>query len=213
MSAISINQTVTSPRHVWLGWASVGLSEAWFGMLMGMMGMLPMVGMLVGQESAGAGFVVHLLISVFIGAVYGLVAGRFSLSWSAALVGGLINGVVWWVLGALIFMPLILGMNEMVFVIGQPQWMSLVGHILYGLVTALVFTALARRPNSPFFLNATAGSKVARSFVLYRSHRRAARRMRISAWYLPCSPCSAPVALHQRHQAGRILGTPDASAY
>jgi len=89
--------------------------------------------------------VVHLFISAFIGAVYGLVAGRFSLSWSAVLVGGLINGVAWWVLGALILMPLLLGMNEMVFVIGNPQWLSLVGHILYGLITALVFTALARR--------------------------------------------------------------------
>jgi uncharacterized membrane protein YagU involved in acid resistance len=147
MSAISIDQSrsITPARLAGLGALGGLAGGVVFGMLMGMMGMLPMVGMLVRQESAGIGFVVHLLISAFIGAVYGLVAGRFTLSWGAALAGGLINGVVWWVLGALILMPLMLGMNEMVFVIGQPQWMSLVGHILYGLVTALVFTALARR--------------------------------------------------------------------
>ena len=147
MSAISTNQSrsIAPARLAGLGALGGLAGGVVFGMLMGMMGMLPMVGMLVRQESAGVGLVVHLLISAFIGAVYGLVAGRFSLSWSAALVGGLINGVAWWVLGALILMPLLLGMNEMVFVIGNPQWLSLVGHILYGLITALVFTALARR--------------------------------------------------------------------
>jgi hypothetical protein len=44
-----------------------------FGMLMGMMGMLPMVGMLIRVQNALAGFIVHMVISAFIGAVYGLV--------------------------------------------------------------------------------------------------------------------------------------------
>jgi uncharacterized membrane protein YagU involved in acid resistance len=147
MTAISIKQgkSIAPARLAGLG-ALGGLAGGLlFGMMMGMMGMLPMVGMLVGQESAAIGLVVHLLISAFIGAVYGLVAGRYTLSWGAALAGGLVNGVIWWVLGALVLMPLLLGMNEMVFVIGQAQWMSLVGHILYGVATALVFTALARR--------------------------------------------------------------------
>jgi uncharacterized membrane protein YagU involved in acid resistance len=147
MSAISIQSTrsISPARLAGLGAIGGLAGGVVFGAMMGMMSMLPMVGMLVRQESAFIGFIVHMLISAFIGAVYGLVAGRFSLSWGAAWIGGVINGVVWWVLGALILMPLLLGMNEMVFVIGQAQWMSLVGHILYGLVTALVFTALARR--------------------------------------------------------------------
>ena len=46
-----------------------------FGMMMGMMGMLPMVARLVQQDNALAGFGVHMLISAFIGAVYGDRAG------------------------------------------------------------------------------------------------------------------------------------------
>jgi uncharacterized membrane protein YagU involved in acid resistance len=147
MSAISIDSTKSIAPARLAGLGAVGglAGGVVFGMMMGSMGMLPMVGMLVGQESAFIGFIVHMLISAFIGAVYGLVAGRFSLSWGAALVGGVVNGAVWWVLGALILMPLLLGMNEMVFVIGQAQWMSLLGHILYGVAAAAVFTALARR--------------------------------------------------------------------
>lgn len=42
-------------------------------------------------------------------------------------------------------MPLMLGMSQMVFAIGQEQWLSLMGRIIYGLVTAFVFIPLVRR--------------------------------------------------------------------
>jgi len=113
--------------------------------MMAVMGMLPMVGMLIRQENAFVGFIVHMGISAFIGAFYGLVISRFDNSSRTAVIGGVINGVVWWALGALILMPLGLGMTDMVFAIGQPQWMSLLGHIIYGLITAFVFRYLARR--------------------------------------------------------------------
>lgn len=116
-----------------------------FGMMMAMMGMLPMVGMLVGQDSTVVGFIVHMAISAFIGAVYGLVISRFANTATVAAVGGIGNGIVWWVLGALVMMPLLLGMGEMVFVIGETQWWSLAGHIIYGLITAFVFLVLRRR--------------------------------------------------------------------
>lgn len=116
-----------------------------FGMMMAMMGMLPMVGTLVGQESAVIGFVVHMGISAFIGAVYALVISRFSNTTAVAAAGGVLNGIVWWVLGALMMMPLFLGMSEMLFVVGETQWWSLLGHIIYGLVTAFAFLALRHR--------------------------------------------------------------------
>jgi uncharacterized membrane protein YagU involved in acid resistance len=147
MSTTTIDQKVnTSATMLATSGAIAGLAGgAIFGVMMGMMGMLPMVGMLVRQENAVVGFIVHLLISAFIGAVYGLVAGRFPNNATTAIIGGIANGVVWWVLGALILMPLMLGMTQMVFVIGQAQWLSLMGHIIYGLVTAFVFIPLAKR--------------------------------------------------------------------
>lgn len=115
-----------------------------FGIMMAVMGMLPMVAMLVGSENAIVGFIVHMAISAFIGAIYGLVIVRFPNTLGVALGGGAANGVVWWVLGALILMPLMLGMSQMVFVIEQAQWTSLLGHIIYGIVTAIVFLTLRR---------------------------------------------------------------------
>ncbi|HLE13621.1 MAG TPA: hypothetical protein VI776_02650 [Anaerolineales bacterium] len=116
-----------------------------FGLMMGMMGMLPMVGMLVRQESAAVGFIVHMAISAFVGAVYGLVAGRLALSWAAAVAGGIIYGIIWWILGALIAMPILLGMSQMVLAVGRDQWFSLAGHLVFGIVTALAFIPLSKR--------------------------------------------------------------------
>jgi uncharacterized membrane protein YagU involved in acid resistance len=116
-----------------------------FGMLMGMMGMLPMVAMLVGLQSAAIGFIVHMAISAVLGAIFGLVAARFLTGWGSAIAAGLVYGVIWWVLGALILMPLMLGMSEMVLAIGTDQWFSLMGHLIYGAITAILFFPLSKR--------------------------------------------------------------------
>ena len=116
-----------------------------FGMLMGMMGMLPMVAMLVGSESALVGFIVHMAISALLGIIFGPGAARFLTGLGSAIVAGLVYGVIWWVLGALVLMPLMLGMSQMVLAIGPDQWMSLVGHLIYGAITAGLFIPLSKQ--------------------------------------------------------------------
>jgi len=117
-----------------------------FGMLMAMMNMLPMVAALVGSDNAIVGFVVHLVISAGIGGSFGLLAALLSLKGrTRLLVAGMIYGVIWWVLGALILMPLMLGMSAMVLQIGDTQWASLMGHAIFGLITGYVYAALGHR--------------------------------------------------------------------
>lgn len=116
-----------------------------FGMMMAMMGMLPMVAALVRSDNAIVGFMLHMVISASIGAFYGVAAAGLPAGWVPALLGGMVNGVVWWVLGALVLMPLMLGMTAMILVIGTGQWYSLMGHLLYGAVTALLYIPLRSR--------------------------------------------------------------------
>jgi uncharacterized membrane protein YagU involved in acid resistance len=116
-----------------------------FGMSMAMMGTLPMVGMLVGRQDPLAGLMVHLIISAIIGASYGVIASRLSYRWLVTSVAGAVYGAVWWVLGALVLMPLLLGMTQMMFLVGSAQWMSLIGHAIYGVVTALLFARLSQQ--------------------------------------------------------------------
>jgi uncharacterized membrane protein YagU involved in acid resistance len=130
---------------LWTGAVAGLIGGIPFGIMMGMMGMMPMIGMLVRVESAFAGVLVHAAISAITGAIYGFFAVRFPQTWRNAALGGFVYGIIWWVLGALILMPAMLGMFQMIFVIEQTQWMSLLGHIIFGEVLALSFFWLYHR--------------------------------------------------------------------
>ena len=146
MSTLSVQKL--DSRALWMGALAGIIGGIPFGLMMGMMGMMPMIGMLVRVESAIVGVIVHGVISAITGAIYGLLAVRFPLTWRNAAVGGFLYGVIWWVLGALILMPAMLGMFDMIFVIGQMQWMSLLGHIIFGEVLAFSFVWLYQRPSA-----------------------------------------------------------------
>lgn len=145
MSASTLSRQGLDTRDLWTGALAGIIGGIPFGIMMAMMGMMPMIGMLVRVESAFVGVLVHALISAITGAIYAIFAVRFSLTWRNAILGGMVYGVIWWVLGALILMPAMLGMFEMIFVIQQMQWLSLMGHIIFGVVLALAFVWLQRR--------------------------------------------------------------------
>lgn len=145
MTTATYSLTKVNTRNLWLG-ALGGLAGGVpFGMMMAMMGMMPMIGMLIRIENATVGFIVHMFISAVTGALYGHFAPAFSKTWGSAAIAGVVYGVIWWVLGALILMPLILGMTQMIFVIGQMQWLSLMGHIVFTVIMALVFKVMFAR--------------------------------------------------------------------
>jgi uncharacterized membrane protein YagU involved in acid resistance len=113
-----------------------------FGVQMAVGGMLPMVAGMIGSESVVIGFLLHLFISAFIGGTFGLIASRLPQSLLPQVAAGFVYGLVWWVLGALIIMPLVLGMGDMVLQIGDSQLMSFVGHGIFGIVMGVSFVLL-----------------------------------------------------------------------
>jgi xanthosine utilization system XapX-like protein len=114
-----------------------------FGILMQAIGMIPMVAMLVGSKSVVVGWLVHLAISSFIGASFAVLFGSRATQILPAALFGLGYGVVWWVLGGLLIMPARLGMG--VFTFNTMAWLSLLGHLVYGLAVGIVFALLSRR--------------------------------------------------------------------
>ncbi|MCA4134862.1 hypothetical protein [Arthrobacter sp. M4] len=117
-----------------------------FGILMAMMGMFTMIAGLVGSNSPWIGVGVHLVISVAYGLVLTLFFSRFLHSYGRGSIPGLVYGVILWVIGPLLVMPLMLGMP--VFGFNVTVMMSLVGHLLYGLVVALVAVWTFRRAHA-----------------------------------------------------------------
>ena len=137
----------TSPAQRALVGAVAGLAGGVvFWVMMGAMGMLPMVAMLVGSDSALVGFVVHMIISAIIGVGFGLVFGAKAATLQAGALWGAIYGAIWWVLGPLLIMPSMMGVGpQFGMALSMPMLMSLVGHLLYGVVTGLAYPPLLRR--------------------------------------------------------------------
>ncbi|MFM9432823.1 hypothetical protein [Arthrobacter sp. MP_2.3] len=108
-----------------------------FGVLMAMMGLLPVIASMVGSNSAVVGFGVHLMISVLIGLGLTVLFGnRFLTGYGRGALVGLGYGAIWWVLGPLMIMPVMMGMP--LFAIDLTALMSLMGHLIYGVILGLV---------------------------------------------------------------------------
>jgi len=114
-----------------------------FGLMMQMMDMIPMVAMLVGSESVAVGWLVHLAISAFIGATFGLLLGSRATTLLTGIGYGTAYGILWWVLGALIAMPAKLGMP--VFNLDTTAQRSLLGHMVFGAILGTVVALINRR--------------------------------------------------------------------
>ena len=113
-----------------------------FGMMMQMMGMIPMVAMLAGSESAAVGWGVHLTISLVFGVAFGFAVQQIAGRWAPTLAAGLGYGVFLWVIGPLLLMPAKLGMPILQF--NDVVWQSLMGHMIFGLVLAACTVAIVR---------------------------------------------------------------------
>ena len=114
-----------------------------FGIMMAAMGMMPMIAMLIGSESVLVGWVIHFLISAFIGATFGVLLGGTSTNVVRGLGWGLAYGALWWVLGPLLIMPALMGMPLLM--IDGMTLMSLVGHLIYGAILGVVYVWYAQR--------------------------------------------------------------------
>ena len=119
-----------------------------FGMMMQLM-MPPMIGMigsLVGAPNLG--WLVHLIFSAIIGAGFGVgltVLGQTTLGWGAAIGLGLVYGILWWIIGPLLIMPTWLGMGpQFGMAFSGDMLMSLMGHLIFGAVTAAVYKLIVR---------------------------------------------------------------------
>ena len=105
------------------------------GMQMGN-GMLDMVGGMISAD-AFIGFILHIIISAVAGALYTAVFVN-NVNLGSALVnivvGGLIYGIIWWVVGGNIIAPAVSGGDVLQLSLGP----SFYGHIIFGHLLAFI---------------------------------------------------------------------------
>jgi hypothetical protein len=109
-------------------------------------GILPKVAGLDTSYAGARGLLIHLVISALIGASYGLLFRNEASSLGLGVAWGWLFGLIWWYLGPLTFLPMLLT--------GEIDWRPeaasallplLPGHLIYGATTAFVFLLLERR--------------------------------------------------------------------
>jgi uncharacterized membrane protein YagU involved in acid resistance len=135
-----------SLRAIGLGIVASIVGGLLFTLVMVGTGALPVVASLVGMSSDAVGFAVHMGISAIIGASYGVLFRREVYNYGSGLAWGLVYGLIWWFLGPLTIMPLLLGLPlqwELADILGS--YPSLVGHLLYGAGLALTYHLLTQR--------------------------------------------------------------------
>ena len=108
--------------------------------------MMAMVAMVVRSESLVVGWIYHLFNSALIGALFGWLLGGRVHGPGGGLLWGAVYGAVWWVLGGLVLMPILLGMAAFAPLMMAPMrpvaMGSLVGHLVYGVILGVAFAWL-----------------------------------------------------------------------
>lgn len=112
-----------------------------FGIIIGFAGMLPMVAKLVGSTSPTVGFIVNLVVSVIVALIFVVLFGKNLTSYGRGAVWGLGYGFVWWILGPLVLMPLMLGMDVQLTAEGITMGLpvKLGSHLVFGLLLGLLY--------------------------------------------------------------------------
>jgi uncharacterized membrane protein YagU involved in acid resistance len=109
-------------------------------------GILPKIAGLDTSFGDIRGPLVHLLVSVGIGMTYGLLFRNEAASIGLGVPWGFLFGVIWWCVGPLTLLPLILtGVCDWRASAAAALLPSLIGHLIYGGATAFTFLLLERR--------------------------------------------------------------------
>ena len=124
-----------------------------FGAAMIELGLLASIASLVRAESDVLGFVLHMLVAGVIGAGFGLFVWVQRPAAGEIIYWGLVYGAVWWFIGAVTLLPLLSG-DPVAWDDDSARELlpALIGHLVYGVVTALAFVGL-RRERAPIHID------------------------------------------------------------
>jgi uncharacterized membrane protein YagU involved in acid resistance len=114
------------------------------GIMMQMTGKIPVIAGMFGSDSLLVGWVIHMVISIIFAIGYGLLVFNNN----KYILVGILHGVLIWIIGPLLIMPLMMGMGVMfASMFTAAMLMSLMTHIMFSLIvaiTVLLCTKLAK---------------------------------------------------------------------
>ena len=119
------------------------IAGALFALAMQGYGMKSGVAGLAGLRPEGYGLIAHLTLASLAGAAFGLINGYQRGAYAATIVFGVVYGLLGWVLGPLTLGPMLNGdAPSWSVTIASAEFPSLIGHLMFGGLTALAFYQL-----------------------------------------------------------------------
>jgi uncharacterized membrane protein YagU involved in acid resistance len=99
----------------------------------------------VNASSRETGITLHYAIAILIGASFGVLFQRDVRGHGSSMGWGMAYGLLWWFVGPLTLLPLLLGKPiDWSVARGGDLFGSLVGHVIYGLIVGLIYATLDR---------------------------------------------------------------------
>ena len=116
-----------------------------FGVWMAEKGVLAAIASMGGGSSPLLGLVMHLVISMGIGASFAVLYFRVAVGLIPSILWGLVYGFIWWFLGPLTLMSLMMGTGLQWTASAVAQTIpSLIWHLVFGGVLGISYEALRR---------------------------------------------------------------------
>ncbi len=116
-----------------------------FGVWMAEKGVLAAIASMAGGSSPLLGLVMHLVISMGIGASFAVLFFRLAVGLIPSILWGLVYGFIWWFLGPLTLMSLMMGAGLQWTTSAIAQTIpSLIWHLVFGGVLGVSYEALRR---------------------------------------------------------------------